>query len=191
MFARPSFFADIVQPSASENISCAIAFGVRSACPASRCLMNQEFSANRQASRKKGFAYLSQRARTPRRFSRETGWPPPELFVTVTITSGTRSPSSASVFSRRARSTFPLNGWIRDGTFPSAMTRSRASAFSTSMFARVVSKWVLLGTTWPGFRTVWNRMRSAARPWWVGMTCLNPVRSWMTSRKRKKERLPA
>ena len=31
MLARPSFLADIVQPSARENISCAIAFGVRSA----------------------------------------------------------------------------------------------------------------------------------------------------------------
>ena len=31
MFARPSFLADIVQPSASENISCAMAFGRPSA----------------------------------------------------------------------------------------------------------------------------------------------------------------
>ena len=34
-------------------------------------------------------------------------------------------------------------------------------------------------------------MRSAARPWWVGMTCLKPVRSRTTSRKRTNERLPA
>ena len=54
MFARPSFFADIVQPSASENISRAISLGVRSACPASRCLMNHAFSAKRHASRKNG-----------------------------------------------------------------------------------------------------------------------------------------
>ena len=40
MLARPSFLADMVQPSASENISCAIAFGVRPAWPASRVLMN-------------------------------------------------------------------------------------------------------------------------------------------------------
>ena len=39
MFARPSFFADIVHPSARENISCAISFGVRCACPFSRSLM--------------------------------------------------------------------------------------------------------------------------------------------------------
>jgi len=52
MFARPSFFADMMQPSASENISWAISFGVRSRWPGSRCLMNQAFSAKRQASRK-------------------------------------------------------------------------------------------------------------------------------------------
>jgi hypothetical protein len=38
MLARPSFLADIVHPSASENISCAICFGVLSAWPASRRL---------------------------------------------------------------------------------------------------------------------------------------------------------
>ena len=31
MFASPSFLADIVQPSASANISCAMRFGVRPA----------------------------------------------------------------------------------------------------------------------------------------------------------------
>ena len=85
----------------------------------------------------------------------------------------------------------PLNGWICDGTRPSGMTRSRASASSISTLARVVSKWLLLGTTCPGSSRLWNRMRSAARPWWVGMMWRNPVRSWTTSRKRKKERLPA
>ena len=72
--------------------------------------------------------------------------------MTVTITSGTRSPSSASVRSSAARSMLPLKGWISDGTRPSGMTRSRASASSTSMLARVVSKWVLFGTTCPGFQ---------------------------------------
>ncbi len=64
---------------------------------------------------------------------------------------------------------FPLKGWRAAGTFPSAMTRSRASDSSTSTFARVVSKWLLFGTICPGFRIVWKRIRSAARPWWVGM----------------------
>ncbi len=184
MFASPSFLADIVQPSAREKTSWAISFGVRSAWPGSRSLMNQAFSAKRQASMMNGLPYLSQRARIPRMFSRETGWPPPELFVMVTITIGTLSPSSTRVFSSFSRSMFPLKGWMSDGTFPSAMTRSRASAPSTSMFARVVSKCVLLGMTIPGFRIVWKRIRSAARPWCVGMMCAKPVRSFTTSRKR-------
>ncbi len=54
MFASPSFFADIVQPSARPNISRAMSFGDRSACPSSRCLMNHAFSAKRHASRKNG-----------------------------------------------------------------------------------------------------------------------------------------
>src|SRR3972149_1700670 len=49
MLAMPSFFALIVQPSASANSSCAIASGVRSAYPSSRVLMNHAFSANRRA----------------------------------------------------------------------------------------------------------------------------------------------
>ncbi len=96
MFDSPSFLADMVHPSASENISWAIAFGVRPPCPGSRSLMNQAFSANRHASRKNGLPNRSHSARTPRRFSSDTGWPPPELFVTVTITSGTRCPRSSS-----------------------------------------------------------------------------------------------
>ena len=149
MLARPSFFADIVHPSARPNIARAMALGVRSACPASRCLMNHAFSANRQASRNSGLPNRSQSARTPRRFSSDTGCPPPELLVTVTMTSGTRSPSASSVRSSAARSTLPLKGWTSDGTRPSGITRSRASAPSTSTLARVVSKWLLLGTTSP------------------------------------------
>ena len=37
-----------------------------------------------------------------------------------------------------------------------------------SMLARVVSKWLLLGMTLPGPPTSSNRIRSLARPWWVG-----------------------
>ncbi len=54
MLASPSFLADIVHPSASENISGAISRGVRVGVAPSRILMNQAFSANRQASRKNG-----------------------------------------------------------------------------------------------------------------------------------------
>ena len=85
----------------------------------------------------------------------------------------------------------PLNGWYAEGSCPSAMTRSTASAPVNSMLARVVSKWVLLGTTLPLPPMAWNRMRSAARPWWVGMTCSNGNSSRTASRKMKNEGEPA
>ena len=50
----------------------------------------------------------------------------------------------------------------------SGMGRSTARAPVNSMLARVVSKCVLVGTTWPGLHITVNRMRSAARPWWRG-----------------------
>ena len=56
MFAMPSFFALIVQPSARLNISCAISSGDLSAYPVSRVLMNHAFSAKRHASMKKRHA---------------------------------------------------------------------------------------------------------------------------------------
>ena len=185
IFARPSFLADIVHPSASANISATISLGVWSSYPGSRSLTNHEFSANRHASRKKGIPWRSQTSRTSRRLAMETGCPPPELFVTVTITIGIRStPTSEMVLSRAAMSMFPLNGCSDPGSRPSAMTRSRASAPWYSTLARVVSKWVLLGTTSPSLTITEKRIRSAARPWWVGMISFNPVIPWTVSRKR-------
>ena len=89
MFASPSFLALMVIPSASEAISRTMSGIGRPAWPGSRSWMNQAFSANRQASRKSGTPNRSQIARTPRRFSRQTGWPPPLLLVIVTNTTGT------------------------------------------------------------------------------------------------------
>ena len=88
-------------------------------------------------------------------------------------------------------SMFPLNGWMSDGWRPSAMTRSTASAPVNSTLARVVSKWVLLGMTLPGPPTAVYRIFSAARPWWVGMTCLNGNRFWTASRNTNQTGLPA
>ena len=73
MLDKPSFLAEKVAPSTSENISRAICFGDRSAWPSSLSLMNQAFSANRQASKKKGRPWRSQTSRTARRFANETG----------------------------------------------------------------------------------------------------------------------
>ena len=44
-----------------------------------------------------------------------TGCPPPELFVTVSITSGTSAARPASSRSSAATSMLPLNGWRRAG----------------------------------------------------------------------------
>ena len=54
---------------------------------------------------------LRQTALTARAFSIETGWPPPELLVTVSITSGMRSrPTRAISSSSAATSMLPLKG---------------------------------------------------------------------------------
>ena len=86
---------------------------------------------------------------------------------------------------------FPLNGWSELGSSPSGITRSTASAPVASTFARVVSKWVLFGTTVPGPATTVNRIFSAARPWWVGMTCRNGNSSCTASRNRNHDGEPA
>ncbi len=65
---------------------------------------------------------------------------------------------------------FPLNGWRVRGSSPSRITRSTGSTPSYSRLARVVSKCVLDGTTSPGRVATEKRIRSAARPWCVGMT---------------------
>jgi hypothetical protein len=58
----------------------------------------------------------------------------------------------------------PLNGCSSDGTSASGIGRSTASAPVNSTFARVVSKCVLFGTTFPGPPIAVNRIFSAARP---------------------------
>ena len=63
--------------------------------PGSRSRMNQAFSANRQASRYSGMPWRAQTAFTASMFAIETGCPPPELLVTVSITSGIFAAPSA------------------------------------------------------------------------------------------------
>ena len=64
------------------------------------------------------------------------------------------------------------------------MGRSTACAPVNSMLARVVSKWVLFGMTWPAPPVTVNRIFSAARPWWVGKMCRNGNRLVTASRNR-------
>lgn len=102
---------------------------------------------------------------TTRTFSIETGWPPPELFVIVSMTSGTAlRPSCSSSFSNAATSMFPLNGNDLSISRDSGQGRSNALAPLYSILARVVSKCVLFGTTCPAPHITAKRIRSAARP---------------------------
>ncbi len=114
-----------------------------------------------------------------------TGWPPQALLVTVIITAGTvPGAASASVRRSASRSMLPLNGCRADVSRDSAHGRSSACAPRLSTWARVVSKWALLGMTSPPLAMQANRMCSAARPWWVGITCRKPVMSRTAASKR-------
>ena len=86
---------------------------------------------------------------------------------------------------------FPLNGCSLCGSRPSSIRRSSASAPVNSTFARVVSKCVLFGTVLPGPPSWLKRMRSAARPWCVGMTWRNGKSSLTAASKRWKDGEPA
>src|SRR4029450_2393319 len=57
--------------------------------------------------------------------------------------------------------------------------------------ARGVAKGRVLGTPGPGPPTTENRIFSAARPWWVGMTCRNGNSAWTLSRKANQDGDPA
>ena len=77
--------------------------------------MNHAFSAKRQASRNSGTPWRSQTARTARRFSRLTGWPPPELFVTVTKTTGTSAARGIEQLGERRDVHVALEGVLEAG----------------------------------------------------------------------------
>jgi hypothetical protein len=85
----------------------------------------------------------------------------------------------------------PLKGCSEEGSLPSAITRSTARAPVTSTLARVVSKCVLFGTVLPAPPIWLKRMRSAARPWCVGMTCLKGNRFLTAASKRYHDGEPA
>ena len=67
---------------------------------------------------------------------------------------------AASNRSSASTSMLPLNGCSFEGSRPSGITRSTASAPVNSTLARVVSKWVLFGTTRPGRPRTLNRIFS-------------------------------
>ena len=92
--------------------------------------------------------------------------------------------------SSAATSMLPLNGWQRRRVAALGDHEVDRLGAGASTLARVVSKWVLFGTTLPGPPRTVNRIFSAARPWWVGITCRNGNSSWTASRKREPRRRP-
>ena len=92
--------------------------------------------------------WRAQTACTASIFAIETGCPPPELLVTVSITSGIfAAPSAAISASSAATSMLPLKSSRACVSRASGMGRSTARAPVNSTLARVVSKCVLEGTT--------------------------------------------
>ena len=76
-------------------------------------------------------------------------------------------------------------------SFASSQTKSIGLALTSKIFALVVSKWLLLGIVSPSFAIVENNILSAALPWWVGITFLNPVKSLIVDSNKVKLSLPA
>ena len=154
--------------------------------------MNHAFSAKRQASRKSGTPWRSQTERTPRRFSRETGWPPPELFVTVTNTTGTSPAALDEERLERLRVHVALEG-CSDRRI-AALGDHEVDGFGTGdldVRARRVEVRVVRDDLARPRRSTANRIFSAARPWCVGITCWNGNSSCTASRNTNHEGDPA
>ena len=105
---------------------------VLSAYPGSRCLMKYAFSVRCGMRRGRAACRSGGRPRRPPRcWPIETGWPPPELFVTVSITSGMRSaPYSSKAARRPAMSMSPLNG--KSESMSASSGEGRSSAMRTA-----------------------------------------------------------
>src|SRR5215472_2173276 len=150
-----------------------ISFGILLSYPGSRSLMKYAFSANRQVSKYSGILCFLHTVLTVVALAIETGCPPPELFVTVSITSGIFScPIRVMTSSSAPNIDVALEGQSHRQLFRFRNRQVQGSAPTNSTFARVVSKCVLLGATSPFLPTRLNRMRSAAAPWCLGITCL-------------------
>ena len=152
MFARPSFFADIVQPSASANISRAISLRRPVRLPRLALLDEPGVLGEAAGVEEERLAVaIAQRAHAAQVLQRHRlaaagvvrdGHHHERHAVAVALAAARSSAVEIDVALERMHAA--------DGTRPSAITRSRASAPSTSMLARVVSKWLLLGTISPG-----------------------------------------
>src|SRR6516165_7285772 len=192
MLARPSFFADMVEPSAFENISRAISRGVLSAKPASRDfdevgIFSEAAGVDiqRDAILLADLLYFADVGH--RHGLAAAGVVGDREHHERDFLGSSRSISSW----RRSVSMFPLKGKKWAGSLASGVGRSTAVAPTNPQFARVVSKCVLFGTMSPFLQVTLKRMRSAARPWCVGITWRNSKIACTASRKRAKLGEPA
>ena len=151
MLARPSFLADIVMPSASDAISRTMSgiglVGVaRLALLDEPGVLGEAAGVQEERERRSG-----RRPRAPRGgWPCDTGWPPIELLVTVMNTTGTSSAPRSSMQALQGGDVHVALEGQPSRPRPAAVQGRRASAPVASTLARVVSKWVLLGTTLPG-----------------------------------------
>ena len=114
-------------------------------------------------------------SRTARMFAIEIGCPPAMLTVAATHTYGICSAPTSSISAcSLARSTLPLNSNSEPVSWASSTMMSWNVAPLCSWWYRVVVKYMLPGTWWPGRISTELRMFSAPRPWWVGTRCSYP-----------------
>ena len=126
-----------------------------------------------------GLPALRERMDRARRFSSETGWLPPALFVSVIITQGTLRHAPQQLH-ERGEVDVALKGYVPEKSAASAQGRSSASAPVASMLPRVVSKWVFEGSA-PGAAQDRKEDRRGAALW-VGITWRKGIRSWTAAR---------
>ena len=191
MLAKASFFAENVQPSASENIFCAICFGVN--CRVAGLALADEPGVFGEPA---GIQIERNPVARGHRLHRFDVRHRDRLAAAGVVGDGEHDQRNLlrafgcdqPLQRRHVHVALEIQARLRVGA--SGMGRSTARAPVNSMLARVVSKCVLFGTTWPGRHSTVNRMRSAARPWCVGIMCRNPVSSSTTRFMRKKLSLP-
>ena len=131
--------------------------------------MNQAFSAKRQASRKSGRPWRSHTARTARRLASDTGWPPTVV-------------GDGHHHERDVLRAALLDQPLERGDVHVALERgARARVARRGQVERFGAGELDVGPRRVEVRVVGhdlvraaddeNRMFSAARPWWVGITC--------------------
>ena len=167
MLAIASFFALMRTASASASCSRAISRSGTSANPSSRSRTNHAFSAKRAMSRTSFLPWPCVTRATSRMFCIDTGWPPPALFVIVSMTIGhALAVLALEQLLETVDVDVPLERRVGGGVERLRRPAGRARCPSrTSMCARVVSKCAFDGTISPGSMIAPKKMLSAPRPW--------------------------